>query len=141
MGFNAEPTAQPPGQALKHETISLGRDYKGHIDDFAAARNYFLSKHDWVLFIDDDEEACGMLLDYIERLNPKYPYYWIRRINLHNGRYRATWNPEYVPRLVSSKVKFVGLIHETVVPRKPHGTIDFPIIHNHTGGFAYKNYW
>ncbi len=121
--------------------MSLGRDYTGKIGSFAEARNYFLSRYEWVLFIDDDEEACGMLLDYLDKLEPKYPYYWIRRLNLASGRYRALWNPEYSARLVSGKVRFVGDVHERVIPRDPHGTIDFPIIHNHTGGFGYRNYW
>ena len=119
----------------------MGRDYQGKIDDFAAARNYFLSKHDWVLFIDDDEEASEMLLKYIAELTPEYPYYWIRRLNLQNGRFREAWNPDFAPRLVSNKVKFIGRVHERIIPRDPHGTIDFPIIHNHNGSFSYKNYW
>lgn len=100
-----------------------------------------MAQHEWVLFVDDDEEACDMLLDYLNQVDPKFPYYWIRRINLANGRYRALWNPEYSPRLVSNRVKFVGDVHERVVPKEPHGIIDFPIIHNHRGGFAYRNYW
>jgi hypothetical protein len=82
-----------------------------------------------------------MLLDYLDRLQPRYPYYWIRRLNLWNGKYRAAWNPEYVARLVSNQVRFVGRVHETVVPKHPHGVIDFPLIHNHIGPSGYKNYW
>ncbi len=82
-----------------------------------------------------------MLSNYLNRLEPKFPYYWIRRINLYNGRYRAAWNPDLVPRLVSNEVKFVGRVHEKVVPKDPHGKIDFPIIHNHVGGISYKNFW
>jgi hypothetical protein len=113
----------------------LGTDYSGKIEDFAAARNSFLSRNEWVLFIDNDEEASGMLLNYLAKLEPKFPYYWIRRVNLHNG------NPDFAPRLVSNRVKFIGRVHEKVVPRDPHGIIDFPIIHNHLGLFEYKNYW
>jgi len=94
-----------------------------------------------VFFIDNDEEASGMLLNYLDKLEPKYPYYWIRRLNLWNGRYRALWNPEYSARLVSNKVKYVGDIHERIVPKDPHGIIDFPIIHNHIGPSSYRNYW
>src|SRR5438093_560672 len=82
-----------------------------------------------------------MLLDYLSQIDPKYPYYWIRRINLANGRYRALWNPEYAPRLVSNRVKFVGDVHEKVIPKDPHGIIDFPIIYNHRGTLAYRNRW
>ena len=47
-----------------------------------------------------------MLSNYLSRLEPKFPYYWIRRVNLYNGRYRSAWNPDLVPRLVSNRVKF-----------------------------------
>ena len=127
---------------FQYETISLGKDYHGKIDDFSVARNYFLSKYEWVLFIDDDEEPCELLLNHLDQLDPKFPYYWIRRINLHNGRYRSAWNPDLVPRLVSNKVRFEGRVHERIRPKDPHGIIDFPIIHNHIGGFGtYSNYW
>jgi len=126
---------------LEYKVVKIGRDYEGKIDDFAKARNSFLSQHDWVLFVDDDEEACDMLVNYLDRLTPSFPYYWIRRINLHNGRYREAWNPDFAPRLVSNRVKFTGRVHEKVVPKEPHGIIDFPIIHNHIGSFNYRNYW
>jgi hypothetical protein len=108
---------------LEYKIVKIGKDYEGKIDDFADARNSFLSQHDWVLFVDDDEEACDMLLS-------------------HHGRYREAWNPDFAPRLVSNKVRFEGRVHEKVVPKDPHGIIDFPLIHNHIGGFdTYKNYW
>ena len=119
----------------------MGTDYPGKIEDFGDARNSFLTQNEWVLFIDNDEEPSGMLLNYLAKLEPKFPYYWIRRINLHNGKYREAWNPDFAPRLVSSKVKFIGRVHERVMPRDPHGIIDLPIIHNHLGSFEYKNYW
>lgn len=125
---------------LQYKIINLRRDYQGKIDDFAVARNQFLSRHEWVLFVDDDEEASDMLLDHINQLEPQFPYYWIRRINLFEGRYREAWNPDFAPRLISNKVKFAGRVHERIVPKDPHGIIDFPIIHNHKGSFSYKNY-
>jgi hypothetical protein len=121
--------------------VSLRKDFKGTIDDFAAARNRFLLKYEWVLFVDDDEEASEMLLNYLRQLVPRFPYYWVRRFNLWNGKYRGLWNPDFAPRLVSNNVRFVGRVHEKVVPRDPHGVIDFPIIHNHVGPSTYKNYW
>jgi hypothetical protein len=82
-----------------------------------------------------------MLSNYLSQLEPRFPYYWIRRFNLYNGRYRAGWNPDFAPRLVSSRVRVVGRVHEKVSPKDPHGTIDFPIIHNHVGAITYKNFW
>ena len=126
---------------FQYQVVRLGRDYSGKIDDFSEARNHFLEKYDWVLFLDDDEEASDMLLDYLRKLEPTFPYYWIRRINLYNGKYRAIWNPELATRLVSNKVRYVGRVHERVTPKDPHGLIDYPIIHNHVGPFPYRNYW
>src|SRR5262249_3993285 len=82
-----------------------------------------------------------MLLRYAEHLEPRYPYYWVRRLNLLNGTYQPVWNPEYSGRLVSNKVRYAGAVHERVVPRDPHGIIDFPIIHNHIGASTYANFW
>lgn len=127
---------------MEYKIVNLGRDYSGKINDFAAARNSFLSSNEWVLFVDDDEEASEMLLKHLDKLRPTFRYYAIRRINLQNGRYRESWNPDLVPRLVSRNVRFVGRVHESIVPRDPHGIIDFPIIHNHLGAsYVYKNYW
>jgi len=126
---------------MKYRVVTLGRDYHGKITSFSEARNSFLAQHEWVLFIDDDEEASDMLLNYLDRIEPKYPYYWIRRLNLLNGRYQPLWNPEYSGRLVSNKVRYVGAVHEKVAPKDPHGVIDFPIIHNHVGPSTYRNYW
>ncbi|HVH15528.1 MAG TPA: hypothetical protein VNA15_07410 [Candidatus Angelobacter sp.] len=127
--------------AVEYKIVTLGRDFPEKITDFAAARNYFLSRYDWVLFVDDDEEASDMLLTHLQNLVPRFPYYWVRRFNLYNGRYRGLWNPDFAPRLVSSKVRFVGRVHERIVPKEPHGMIDFPIIHNHLGVPTYRNYW
>ena len=45
---------------LKFRVIDLGRDYPGHITDFADARNSFvkdLRDDEYLLFVDKDEEA------------------------------------------------------------------------------------
>jgi len=45
---------------LKFRIIDLGRDYPGHITDFADARNSFvkdLRDDEYLLFVDKDEEA------------------------------------------------------------------------------------
>jgi hypothetical protein len=126
---------------LKFTIVDLGRDYSGQISDFADARNSFikdLPDGEYVLFVDSDEEAPKMLLDYIGRLKPQFPYYWIRRVELVNNRYVPVFNPNYNGKLCSSKVRFVGRVHEMIIPREPHGVIDIPIIHNHTGPASYS---
>src|SRR5438445_2070607 len=127
---------------MRYETVRLDRDYPGKIHSFADARNWFLEQYDWVFFTAPDEEPSQMLLKYIENLNPHYPYYWVRRLNLMRGRYVPSWNPEYSPQLVSSKVRFYGRVHEHITPHNPHGIIDYPIIHDQPNTDAsYRNYW
>jgi len=127
---------------LKYRTVRLGKDYPGHIDDFAGARNSFLN-NGWVLFLDDDEEVTEGFLRLLDNLDSKQkPYYWVRRINLYRGRYMPAWNPDWKAALVSNRVRFYGRVHERVSPRKPHGVIDLPIIHNHNGADGnYRNMW
>lgn len=60
-------------------------------------------------------------------------------INLVDGKYQPAANPNFAPDLVSNRVRFYGTVHEHPVPRKPWGRIDFPIIHNHIGGYRYTN--
>jgi len=126
---------------LKFRVIDLGRDYPGHITDFADARNSFvkdLLDDEYLLFVDSDEEAPKMLLDYIGKLKPQFPYYWVRRIELVNNKYVPVFNPNYNGRLCSNRVRFIGRVHEMIIPREPHGVIDIPIIHNHTGPASYR---
>ena len=79
-----------------------------------------------------------MLLDYIGRLKPQFPYYWVRRIELVNNKYVPIFNPNYNGRLCSNRVRFIGRVHEMIIPREPHGLIDIPIIYNHTGPASYR---
>jgi len=126
---------------VKYRIVNLGTDYDGRITDFSEARNFFLDHNDWVLFIDSDEEASQLLLKHLDHMIPHFPYYWIRRINFADGKYLESWNPDYQPRLVSNRVRFIGRVHERVVPRDPHGSICRPILHNHIGPVTYGNYW
>ena len=129
------------GRALKFTVVDLGRDYPGRISDFADARNSFIKNlpdREYVLFVDSDEEAPKMLLDYVGTLKPQFPYYWVRRIELVNNKYVPVFNPNYNGKLCSNKVRFIGRVHEIITPREPHGVIDIPIIHNHSGPASYS---
>lgn len=129
---------------MKFEVIYLGRDYEGKITDFSEARNSFLETLDddeYVLFVDDDEEAPQLLLRYISKLKPQYPYYWVRKVELHNNRYIPQFNPHFDSRLISNKVRFFGRVNERIRPKNPHGIIDIPIIHNHTGPATWTGHW
>jgi hypothetical protein len=84
-------------KALKFTIVDLGRDYPGNISDFAEARNSFVKNllyEEYESFVDSDEEAPKMLLDYIGRLKPQFPYYWVRRIELANNKYVPSSQPQ-----------------------------------------------
>jgi hypothetical protein len=118
---------------MKYRKVNLGTDYPGKITDFSEARNSFLRNlpdGEYVFFVEEDEEVPKMLLDYIARLEPEFPYYNVRRLNLLEGRYIWHWNPEYVTKLCSNKMRFKRPVHEVASPRFPHGRIDIPTIHN-----------
>ena len=116
------------------------RDYPDQpIRHFAQARNYFLKQlpdNQYILFVEDDEEVPEMLLDYVRRLKPEYPYYNIRRLNLVDNHYVPIMNPFHVAKLCSNRMRFIRSIHE--VPedtqhrgwQKRCGWIDIPTIHN-----------
>jgi hypothetical protein len=126
---------------MNYSIINLGHDYPGKIIDFAAARNSFIRRlpdNQYILWKSDDEEYSKELLPFLDNLEPKYPYYAIRRINLLEGKYRPSQNPDFEPFIVSNKVRYRGAVHERVYPRKPYGRISYPtVIHNHVGPSLY----
>ncbi|HZY47658.1 MAG TPA: hypothetical protein VFE96_07675 [Candidatus Bathyarchaeia archaeon] len=92
-----------------------------------------------ILFVDSDEEAPKMLLDYVGRLRPQFPYYWVRRVGLVNNKYVPISNPNFNGKLCSNRVRFIGRVNEIIVPREPHGVINIPIIHRHAGPAPYSS--
>jgi len=129
---------------LDYRIIDLAQDYPGRITDWAEARNSFLDQlgpGEWILWKAEDEEHSSSLIQYLAGLNPRYPYYAIRRINLVHGKFQEWANPDFQPFLVSNRVRYVGRVHEHVVPRKPYGIIDYPIIHCQNGPRPYDSGW
>ncbi len=129
---------------MRFQIVDLERDWWGKIEDFSIVRNRFLdtlNDEDYILWKSRDEELSETLLEYIRGLEPEYPYYWIRRFNLEDGCYAEWANPEYSPHLVSKRVRYHGRVHEHVKPKNPHGVIDIPIVHNHTGPRPYDGGW
>ncbi len=121
---------------MKYKVVCLGRDYEGRFTDFSEAKNSFIENlpdNEYVLFVDSDEEAPQILLRYLDRLKPLYPYYWVRKVELHNNRYIPQFNPHFDSRLISNRVRFFGRVNERAKPKNPHGVIDIPIVHNHIG--------
>ena len=123
---------------MNFKVVDLGRDWKGPqpIPNLSEARNTFidnLKDDEYVLFVDSDEEAPKMLLDFLSRLKPQYPCYCTNIFEVATGR---VWRKS---NLLSNKVKLIRHPHEIAVMRNPYrrlrrdevGLIDFPVIHNH----------
>ena len=127
-------------ESLQYSIVRLGRDYEGRITDFAEARNSFIEKlkdGEYILFLDDDVEASKLLLDYLDKLEPKYDWYDVRQINLRNNKYSPLENPFFTGILTNNKARYRGRVHERLYPQWPHGYIDLPVIHNHVGAEKY----
>jgi hypothetical protein len=117
---------------LKYHTANL-KDYPHQpipLSEFANARNYFvkdLPDDEYVLFTSDHEEIPQMLHEYIAKLSPKYPYYYVRLLRFVNGRLQKLFDPNYQPNLCSNRMRFIG------TPERPNckgGYIDLPMLHN-----------
>jgi hypothetical protein len=124
---------------VRFKIVRLGTDYQGKITDFAAARNSFLetlADDEYILFLDNDEEAPQKLLEACRNATTAHPFYRIHRMTLDNGR---LWKvPDYVDRLVSNRVRYEGRIHEGI-RTNGGGRIDFPIIHDRSGSRWYDS--
>ena len=129
---------------MRFEIVDLEQAWWGKIEDFSVVRNCFIEKlpdDEYILWKSRDEEMPESLLDYIRRLKPQYPYYDILRVNLVNNHWVEWANPRYSGSLVSNRVRYKGRLHERLVPSKPYGRIDIPIIHNQHGPRSYNSGW
>lgn len=122
--------------------------------NFAAQRNAAQrhALHDWVLFIDADEQVSSTLRDEIEALRhaPHYAEnlsacnaYHIQRVHLFSGRWfpdpaqrrithasRAALRRNEVPRLFDRRqATWERALHEVVYVPEPHGVLDGVIYH------------
>lgn len=119
-------------------TIHSLQEYPNQpIKDFAEARNWFLKDlpdDEYVLFTSDHEDTPMMLLEYIGKLAPIHPYYYIRLIRLVNYKLEPLRDPTYQPNLCSNRMRFVGGHADIPTPRFAGGYIDVPMIHNFDPG-------
>ena len=124
------------------------------INDFAAARNFALSKAkgNWIAFLDADEYLRGgdapLLLKIIERINPdaRYQSLTLPLANLKDdGQVGAVVMQQRIFR--NSVLKYTGAIHENLVPARADtvhasaGCREVNIIHTGytTAEYAEKN--
>lgn len=117
-------------------------DYKW-INDFAAARNFSISKatNDYILVLDSDETVIHMNLEEVKQLIENYPRK-IGRVLINNEYVRRNNFYKYmerVNRLFSKKIyKYEGIIHEQLVyiadlQGTVHDTFNIPITVSHSG--------
>lgn len=122
----------------------LRRDYPYQpITDFAKARNWFVNQlkdGEYVLFVSDHEEVPKVFLDYLSKLEPKYPYYNVRVMEFVNGKLVPGSDPGYRTNLISNRARFVGAIHEHAVPKFAGGTVDYPMLHSSDGSHSYSSW-
>lgn len=111
-------------------TKEMAEKYTGSIyefpwcDDFAAAKNYAVSKasHDMVLVIDSDEYLQPLTAEQLERLGRQPEAHpgqvgRIRRVNHLTRGGETQYNREWINRLFDRReFHYEGRIHEQIVP-------------------------
>jgi glycosyltransferase involved in cell wall biosynthesis len=108
-------------------------------DDFSAQRNFGMeyAKHDWILFVDADEELSIELMEAMKELAPdtRISAYAIPRIDifwhkrLSHGEV-GTAARRGVIRLVHRKQgTWKGTVHETFIPTGSTGRLEHSIFH------------
>lgn len=109
-------------------------------DDFAAQRNLGMqqAKHDWVLFVDSDEELSNELIELLNSFTPdsrtsayaipRIDIFWNKRI-LHGEVGSAARNG--ILRLVNrTQGAWQGSVHEVFVPKEGKtGKLDHSLFH------------
>jgi glycosyltransferase involved in cell wall biosynthesis len=107
---------------------------------FSKQRTFALTKtsHDWVLWLDADEEASPELIQEITALDFKKDGYRIPRLVFYLGRWikHCGWHPDYTLRLFNKqKGGFTDvLVHESFTLSGKTKKLKNPILH-----YPYKN--
>ena len=131
-------------QSSTDSTVSICRKYTDNVSivpahvfcepDRTTACNK--ATHDWILYIDADEEITEELKARIRSLlspgSSAYGAYYIRRKNIFLGKWirGSGWDPGYVMRLFKKgAVTFPEKIHAGITPLVKSGRIEEPIIH------------
>lgn len=122
----------------KHQQIKM--EYFDWIDDFAAARNYAISKAqcEMILTLDSDEYIDAMnlpkLLDLLHNQDAQVGRIRLRNKVIHGGQ--TLWNDEWVNRIFpKSEYHYEGTIHEQLVrfDGKDYKTYEAPVQICHDG--------
>mgnify|MGYP001159077534 FL=1 len=128
------------------QTKNIAYKYTSHVydyewcDDFAAAKNYAVSKasEEYVMVIDSDEYLNDIDIKAVEKLIKENPYKVgrIKRINTFVRDGIAYENTEIINRIFSKKLfHYEGKIHEQVshLKGKDYETYILPVTIGHSG--------
>ncbi|MEJ5350649.1 MAG: glycosyltransferase family 2 protein [Melioribacteraceae bacterium] len=105
---------------------------------YAQTKNYALAKtkHDWVLWIDADEEITKELAEELHAFknsNPNYASYYIPRRAYFLGKWikHCGWYPDYVLRLFNKKNAHFNnkAVHENLIVDGKSGYFKNPLNH------------
>ncbi len=105
---------------------------KGEIADFSKQRNIGMekTKHEWILFIDTDEEVTNELKFEIQNLKFENSAYYIKRRDFFWGRemkYGETMkirNRGLIRLVKKNSGNWHGKVHETFIPTGPVGRLN-----------------
>ena len=128
----------------RDDTASIARSLGARVfthsfTDFASQKNFCLSqaKHDWVLFLDADEQLSPELSQEINHTlaNPVHSAYIIPRLNYIFGKvmHHTNWDPSsdaHVWLFDGRRARWTGIIHEQVVTSGSIGRLLHPKIHH-----------
>lgn len=131
------------------KTVKIAKEYTEKVffrqwdSNFAEQKNYALSltKGDWILSLDADEEITLQLLSEIKEFfrlgrDKRYSGMWLPRKNITFGRWLKhgeCW-PDYQLKFFKKGSYFQRAVHEVVVIDGPCGFFQEPVVHHH-----YKN--
>lgn len=105
--------------------------------DYAEQKNFAASRanHDWILFLDADEELSGELRDALlkwKSIEPEFAAYEMPRLAWFLGAWirHSRWYPDYQRRLFDRrKARFSGAIHESLQFQGKVGRLRGDLLH------------
>ncbi len=130
-------------------TAEIARSYGAKISErvftnYEEQKNHAasLAAHDWILFLDADEELSEELRDSLERWKeqaPQFVVYEMARLTWYLGAWihHSRWYPDWQRRLYRrDKTSFKGTIHEALSYDGPIGRLGGDLLHYTIRSFA-----
>lgn len=144
QGLEAEVVVVDTGSTDK--TREIARRYTANVydfvwcDDFAAAKNFAISKasYSYVMVLDSDEYVMSFDVNTVLDMLKQYPkaVLRIKRRNIFSRNEQQQENEEWINRVFSKELfRYEGRIHEQVtsLDGSPYQMYQVPIVIGHTG--------